>query len=365
MIRDWLANRECIVSINLLRAAEFRRYLRAPEQLALEVEHALREAGDRTVRVFIDEVQKLPELLDEVHDLMQNHQERTQFILTGSSARKLKRSGVNLLAGRAIVRHLHPFSFAEIPDFDLGRALNWGTLPKAYLGASSPVAFLEAYVGTYLKEEIQLESAVRRLDAFQRFLEVAAQMNGHLINYTKVGKDCHVSAKTVREYFGILEDTLLAFRLDPWARSVREQVRQQPKFYFFDNGVLNALRGELRIDLRPSSYRYGGLFETFVVQELHRQNDYLDRGRRFHHWRTDADDEVDVIVDRGWSQPPTAVEIKSANAPTVDDVDGLRVFGKLYPEARLLCLCQTPRPYRIGQRIEVLPWKDGVAEALA
>ncbi len=299
-----------------------------------------------------------------IYSLIETYPQNLQFIFTGSSARKLKITGSNLLAGRANIKNLHPLSMIELPSFDIYKALTIGTLPKPYLSKSLPYNFLESYVGTYLKEEIQIESNIRRLDGFQRFLELAAQANGTLINYTKIGRDCKLSSKTIAEYFSILVDTLIAIRLDPWNRSIREQIRRQPKFYFFDNGILNTLRGEINIDLKPASYRYGNLFETLVINEVFRLNDYLEKRRKFFHWRTENNFEVDLIIDQGFSSPPIALEIKSSSEVALDDLSGLVEFKKFYPNSRLICLCQTPRKYQLDSNIEVWPWKEGIISIL-
>lgn len=346
-------------SINLLHDDEFSRYLINPSLLRSEVNAALQTHGRLTV--LIDEVQKLPPLLDEVHDLIEKKKESINFLLTGSSARKLKRDGANLLGGRAWTLNLHPLTHREC-DLDLDRALRIGTLPKIYLNDQEPERTLRAYVGTYLKEEIQQESQVRNLQGFARFLEIAAQMNGEPINYTEIGKDSGVSGKTAQEYFSILIDTLLAFRIDGWSRSTRAQTRQSPKYYFFDCGVLNALTGELRAELKPASFRYGKLFETWVVLEIIRLSQYADLDWRFHYWRTSTGMEVDLVIRRG-SSPVTAIEIKSSTQPGAADLKGLRAFLSEYPKAQPLLLCRTPRAYEIDG-IRILPWAEGIAEIL-
>jgi predicted AAA+ superfamily ATPase len=362
-IREVGASHPSLLQINLLESRTFRRLLADPGLLCQEVsEQLLRLKDSDFLLVTIDEVQKIPELMDEVHNLIETHPNRLQFILTGSSARKLKAKGANLLAGRAMVLNLHPLTAAEIPNLNLSRVLKFGSLPKALLSQREPTSYLEAYVGTYLKEEIQAEGLVRRLESFHRFIEVAAQVNGTFVNYSKIARDCNVAASTVQNYFQILEDTLLVFRLDPWLRSVREQIKQQPKYYFFDLGVLNAIRGELRIDLKPSSYRYGSLFESWIIQELHRWNGNLDFGLKLYQWHDEGGHEVDCIAEQASSMPPFAIEIKSGTAPQANDLEGLIVFGQRYPNAKLRCFCNTPHPYRVDKSILCVPWQDGLKE---
>jgi predicted AAA+ superfamily ATPase len=308
--------------------------------------------------VFIDEVQRLPNLLNEVHALIERHRNRLQFILTGSSARKLRRGGANLLAGRAWTIHLHPLTHRESAS-DLARALHFGTLPGIYLAEASPERTLRAYVQTYLKEEIQQEANLRRVDGFVRFMDVAGQMNGEPVNFTKIGRDCGVSTKTVQDYYSILVDTLLVFRLDGWAHSVRKQLRQQPKFYWFDCGVLNAIRGDLGAAPKEGSSRYGNLFETWVIQEMLRLNDYAETDCRFHFWRTNTGMEVDVVLSRDGVRARTAIEIKSSTAPGPEEVGGLLSFQSENPNAELWCVCRTPQAYSAGG-IRFLPWQDAL-----
>lgn len=347
-------------NINLLHDDQFTRYLSHPSLLRTEVEAALKKEGRLTV--LIDEVQKLPVLLDEVHDLLEKHKGRIGFLLTGSSARRLKRTGANLLAGRAWTLALHPITHREA-ELDLERALQIGTLPGIYWGDTDPERTLKAYVGTYLKEEIQVESQVRNLQAFARFLEIAAQMNGEPVNYSEIAKEAGVSPKTAQEYYSILEDTLLAFRIDGWSKSARKQTLQSPRYYIFDCGVLNALRGELKTELRPTSFRYGKLFETWIVLELIRLSQYEDLDFHFHYWRTNTGLEVDLVLRRSASHPLLAVEIKSTEAPSSSDLKGLKSFLGAHPKAKPFLLCRASRALEIDG-IPAFPWRDGIAEIL-
>lgn len=186
-------------------------------------------------------------------------------------------------------------------------------------------------------------------------------MNGEPVNFTKIGRDCGVSIKTVQDYYSILVDTLIAFRLDGWSHSVRNQLRQQPKFYWFDCGVLNAIRGELGTAPAESSSRFGNLFETWVVQEMIRLNDYAETDFRFHYWRTNTGMEVDLVLSHDATSPLRAIEIKSAPAPVLEDVSGLASFQSENPGVELWCVCRTPRAYTIGD-VQFLPWKEAFAK---
>ncbi len=347
------------IQIDLLDQKTFLRYLNHPDTLREEVQAEWERAPRKPLFVLIDEVQKVPALLDAVHSLFNENPKGVQFLLTGSSARKLKRGGANLLAGRAYVAHLHPLTHREV-RLNLPKALQFGTLPGLYLTEAKPEAWLEAYVGTYLKEEIQQEALVRKLNSFTRFLEFASQAHGEPVNFSKMARQGIASVPTIQDYFSILVDTLIAFRLDGWSTSVRRQLLQAPKFYFFDCGVLNALRGELRTELRPSSFRYGKLFETWVILEMIRLNDYASAGYQFAYWRTNTGLEVDVVLYRNAMEPPVAVEIKSGDAPAEQELKALLAFQKENPKAKLYCFCQAPRA-RLVHGIRILPWQEGLA----
>ena len=358
LARELLQKRPPALAIDLLDQKAFLRYLNHPDTLHEEVHAAWERFPGKPLFVLIDEVQKVPALLDVVHSLFNESSTGVQFLLTGSSARKLKRGGANLLAGRAYVAHLHPLTHREV-RVDLSKALQYGTLPGLYLSKAKPEAWLEAYVGTYLKEEIQQEALVRKLDSFARFLEFASQAHGEPVNFSKMARQGIASVPTIQEYFSILVDTLIAFRLDGWSTSVRRQLLQAPKYYFFDCGVLNALRGELRTELRSSSFRYGKLFETWVILEMIRLNDYAGSGYRFAYWRTNTGLEVDLILYRNALEPPAAIEIKSGDAPAEQDLKALLAFQKENPKAKLYCFCQAPRA-RLAHGIRILPWQEGV-----
>jgi predicted AAA+ superfamily ATPase len=361
LAQQQLAGKQTL-SINLLSLRQQARYTQHPELFRSDIEFQL-NASDLPLLVLIDEVQKLPVLLDEVHYFLEQYPRgRIQFLLTGSSARKLKRSGANLLAGRALSLSLHPLSLLELP-LNLEKALQHGTLPLYYLEQQQTSLLLEAYVETYLKEEVQAERLVRRLEPFQRFLEVAAQMNGKPVNYSACARDVGVSDYAIRDYYSILVDTYLLFEVPAWARSTRKQLSKTSRFYFFDCGVLNALLNEQSLQVLPGNRRYGNLFETFVVGEFFRQNEYLQTRRKFYWWHTTTNEEVDLVLDRGLQLAPIAIEIKSADSVDASDVEGLLSFESENQGARLFCVCRTSSPYSLG-KVTVLPWNSGITEIL-
>ena len=310
------------------------------------------ELMDEGELVIIDEVQKVPALLDEVHWLIENRGLR--FILSGSSARKLRRSGANLLGGRALRRTLFPLVSAEIPDFDLNRALNNGMLPRHYLVAN-PSKRTQAYIGDYLQQEIVEEAVVRQLDAFTRFLQVAALSDTEIVNFTNIAQDCGVSSKTVKEYFTILEETMLGFYLPAFTKVVKRRLIQSPKFYYFDVAIPNHLLH--RYPLQPGTNIYGHAMEHLVIQELRAYISYnYDEDKKLAYWRTlDNRYEVDVLIcDANTNRVEIAIEVKSASEVTSGDTKGLKAFGEEHPDAKLIMLSMEMRP-RVLNGIEVWP----------
>ena len=344
---------EPLISYDFLKFDVYERYLKNPSLFRAELEFEAKKRK-HPVWVWVNEVQKIPVLLDEVHTLMESHKGKFRFLLMGSSARKLKRGGANLLAGRALSLKLHPLTHLEAPG-SLDTFLKWGSLPGMIIDQEQQALALKSYVSTYLKEEIFQEALVRRIDGFSRFLEVAGQYHGESIDASAIAKVAGVTSQTVADYIQILEDTMLAWRLPGWSASVKKQLRTRSKLYLFDNGIANALRGELGIELKESSSRYGKLFECWVIQELFRLNDYQQWDYKFSYWKTNTDVEVDVVVSRGAGSPIAAIEIKSSTEPTSKDLRGLKIFHDEYPKARLMVLCRTAKPYSIDG-IDILPW---------
>jgi predicted AAA+ superfamily ATPase len=335
------------IKINLLYSEDYRVYLNNPSHLAKQV-RALVSKATRSAYVFIDEIQLIPELLNEVHALIEELGPKAVFILTGSSARKLKRGDVNLLAGRAALINFFPISSLEY-DFELyfDQIIKYGTLPKIINEADSEIveAYLNTYTHTYLKEEIQQEALVRNLPAFARFLELAAQHNGQPINCSKIAKLLGVSANTIASYYSILEETLIAAAIPSWTHSVKHQLQQSPRYYFFDHGIVRTLCGELRSELTSSSFRFGAMFEALVVNELIKAMSINNSPLKLYSFRNRSNKEIDLVLQSGPFATPIGVEIKSATAPTASDVRHLKLLKEENSNAKLVVLCRCKYPY--------------------
>ncbi len=278
--------------------------------------------------VVIDEVQRVPELLNTVHQLIEN--QGLKIILTGSSARKLRSRGVNLLAGRAVTKSMHPLTAVELgPDFSLDQALTRGHLPAACT-EQDPADYLSAYVHTYIREEVQQEGLVRNLQAFARFLEAASLSQASVLNISQVARECEVNRKVVEGYFHILEDLLLAWRLPVFTRKSRRRMSAHPKFFFFDAGVFRTLRPKGPLD-RPEEID-GAALETLVFQEIRAVNDNLGLRYDLYYWRTSEKQEVDLVLygEKGL----IGIEVNRAGAIRNHDIKGLRAFVQDYPMAR-------------------------------
>jgi predicted AAA+ superfamily ATPase len=338
-------------TIDLLQNDAFLEYSKDPSLLRREAE----ERARRGVKlVFVDEVQKVPALLDEIHGLIERL--KLRFILTGSSARKLRRGGANLLAGRAATLRMHPLVVEEHGDvFDLERALRFGALP-AVVDAPDDEArsLLRDYAETYLREEVQAESLVRNLGGFARFLDVAAAQSGELLNASSVARDAALSARTVREYFQILEDTLLAFRLEAWRTSVRARLVAHPRVYLFDTGVTNALNRRLTGPLDAAGR--GRLFEQWLVLECRRLLDYAQSEARLFFWRTNHGAEVDLLVEKH-GRLLAAAEIKTRRRIAGADLTGLRSFASEHPKVPRFVVTPNAEPQRL-EGVLVTNWRD-------
>lgn len=303
--------------INLLEETAFLRYGRNADLLIADLKNI-----PKLHDVIIDEIQKLPRLLDVIHHLIET--EKRRFILTGSSARKLKRGHANLLAGRAFHYYLYPMTSWELDsEFDLSLILKWGSLPRIFsLSDEDKEEFLRSYAQTYLKEEILEEQIVRNGMSFRNYLEIAAQENGKTINFSKIARDVNVDTKTIQNYFQILEDTMLGFFLPAFHQSIRKSVKLQPKFYLFDLGVKRALALELKSDLVPRTSAYGFAFEHFLIAEIFRINSYTRSDFSLFHYQTTSGGEIDLVLKRG--KEIIAVEIKSSNHPDMVEVAKLK-----------------------------------------
>jgi predicted AAA+ superfamily ATPase len=308
--------------LDLLEAELYNDLLANPQRLERLIPKGFRDW------IVIDEIQKVPNLLDEVHRLIESEQHH--FILTGSSARKLRRRGYNLLAGRALTLFFHPLTVPELgEDFRLDHSLAFGHLPSACT-EDDPKAYLESYVRTYLQEEVREEGLTRNLAAFARFLEAASFSQGSPLNVSSVARDCAVERKVVENYFGILEDLLIAWRLPVFTRRSRRRLGAHDKFYFFDAGVYRTLRPSGPLDM-PEEIE-GMALETLFLQELVALNGLLAKGYTVYYWRTAAGAEVDFVLygKRGL----LAFEVKRSSRMTAQALRGLKAFVADYPMAR-------------------------------
>ena len=332
---------------DLLNSEEFERLFRNPELLREELKHA-----DENSLVIIDEVQKIPQLLDEVHWLISNRNIR--FILCGSSARKLLRCGANLLGGRALRTIMYPLVTAEIPDFDLLKAVRNGMLPRHYT-TQNPQRRLQAYIGDYLNEEIRAEALSRNLLSFTRFMEIAAQSNGEMIVYKNIAQDCGVSANTVKEYFQILEQTMVGYSIPGFTATTKRRAITAPKFYYFDVGIANYLLK--RNNIVPGTDDFGRAFEHLMMQEIiaYLGYNYLDEKPTY--WRTSGGYEVDCIIGNG----RVAIEFKSNDEVKSRHTKGLKAFQEEYPSARLIVVSMDKYKRDING-VEVFPATEFLSE---
>lgn len=305
---------------------------------------------------IIDEIQKVPVLLDVVHKLIT--EKAGLFVLTGSSARKLKRGAANLLAGRAFTRNLFPLTHNELNDqFSLEKVLSYGTLPEVWqLSEKDIKEYLKTYIFTYIKEEIQTEQLVRNLRPFRQFIEICGQMNGKIINYAKIAKEIGVDPATVKEYFEILEDTMIGFKLDSCETSVRKRIRKSPKFYLFDCGVARIMALDLTGPLTSKSALFGPLFEQFIILEINRFIHYHQLDWELNYLMTTNDVEIDLIIKRS-GQTTLLIEIKSKKLVTQEDIKNVSTFAKEISNSQGLCLSNDPNA-KIIENVECLYWMD-------
>lgn len=345
--------------VDLLKADEFRRYATRPEALRLSIQAA---GAGPSRQVVVDEIMKVPALLDEVHWMIENLDVR--FALCASSARKVRRGAAGLLGGRALRFELRGLTSAELgTDFDIHRIVNYGFLPRPYLDPE-PGELLESYLADYLKEEIAAEGLVRNLPIFADFLEAAALSDTEMVRFSNLAQDCGVSNPTVKAYYGILEDTLLGRWLPAWRKRPKRRVARTPKFYFSDVGVVNRLarRGELM----PGSELFGKAFENWLFHELSAYLAYARSEERLSYWRLSGGTEVDFVI----GDMRIAIEAKAAVRIGSRHLKGLRTLAQDHPEVRRrLVVCLEPRAMKTDDGIEILPvrhfldelWTDGFA----
>ncbi|MBP5691680.1 MAG: ATP-binding protein [Bacteroidaceae bacterium] len=317
-----------VIYYDLLKSDLRRRLRRNPELFR----NALMKEPEGTL-VIVDEIQKVPDLLDEVHLLM--FEKHLKFILSGSSARRLKKEGANTLGGRAAKRTLFPLVWPEIPDFDIDRAVQNGMIPPHY-AVKDATDRLEAYVDLYLREEIQEEVLVQDIDDFARFMEVAAISDGEMINYENIASDCGISAKTVKSYFRILYDTLIGYEIPAYTKVIKRRVSQAPKFYYFDVGLANYLMG--RNSLKRGTDDFGHAFEHYIVQEILAYRGYFKRRENISFWHTYTGLEVDIVI----GDASVAIEIKSSEEIMNRHKTGLNAFKEEHPDCRAILVSLDP-----------------------
>jgi len=340
------------IRYDLLKTDELARLLAAPHLLREEL-FAL-SPKEMQYPVIIDEVQKAPALLNEVHWLIEN--KKIGFILCGSSARKLKRGAANLLGGRAWRFNFYPLVYPEIPDFDLLRAFKHGLLPANYL-SDQPERMLKSYIGDYLVEEIQAEGLVRNLPGFAKFMDLVGYTNGQMLNFANIARDIGIDAKTVKEYYQILIDTLIGYYIEPYHKKVkRDLIHSTPKFYLFDVGVANHLKHRTINILKGEEA--GDAFEHYILTELTAYLGLNEIDFPINYWRSKSGLEVDFILERG----KVAIETKISSNIDASDIKGIIAFCEDYQPKRALVVCQAPRKRiikTIGKtKIEIMPWRS-------
>ena len=336
--------------IDLLNTDLFFKYSKQPSVFRLEALEKIHREGVQ--RIFIDEIQRIPLLLNEVHFLIEK--EKCQFILTGSSARSLKRKAANLLAGRAVERYLHPFIYQEIKeDFKLEEALLFGTLPPVFQKSrNEKIDILSAYAHTYLQEEIQSEGLVRNLGGFSRFLDLAASQSGEILSFSAISRECHLPIRTVQAYYEILEDTLIGFRLEPWRKSLRKRLTGHPKFYLFDTGVTNAINRRLTAPPDPASK--GRLFEQFIILETRRMAQYYQSEANLFYWRTNHGAEVDLLIEKH-GKILGAFEIKGSSQIAGAHLSGIRAFREEHPKVACHVISTAEHAFDLDG-VKIMPW---------
>ncbi|MBN2124830.1 MAG: ATP-binding protein [Deltaproteobacteria bacterium] len=343
--------------IDLLPQRNYLGYAKNPGSVREEIlAHLERYPEGKCV---IDEIQKIPSLLDEVHELIESR--GTMFILTGSSARKLRRGAANLLAGRAYTYRLFPLTFEELGDrFNLDRALRIGTLPVLWGNREEdPAEFLRSYTETYLKEEVAAEGLVRDIGPFAQFLDIAAASDGETVNANNIARECSVSAKTVQQYYQILEDTFVAVKLPAWTRSARRRLVSNPRYYLFDPGVANALCHTLSERINPNLL--GRRFEQFVIGQLTAAIHYHRLDYTLHYWRTNHGAEVDVLLCTG-DRITCALEIKSSRHIASESLTGLKSFLQDNPGVPAYVLGIKQRRRKLAEGLTVIDWQDFIQE---
>ncbi|MBF0366857.1 MAG: ATP-binding protein [Oligoflexia bacterium] len=353
LIRSELKNTKYF-AVNLLESDIYYKYSKDPSQLRSDLIYQIEKK--KIQFIFIDEVQKIPQLTNEIHNLIEKYP-RVHFVLSGSSARKLKRGNANLLGGRAIIEHLMPLTKNELKDdFVLEQVLQHGSLVGMYFDQREiRIQKLKAYVDTYLREEIAQEGLVRNFELFHRFLDVSGAYHAEIINYTNIAREAGSSVKTIQNYFSILYETLLAFELRAWDKSIKRQLSKHPKFYFVDNGITNAIAQRLNDPLDAATR--GKLFEQWFINEIRTWIFYTKKELSLYYWRTERGEyEVDLIISKH-QKPVLAIELKAKKKVSRKEVQSLLEFKKEFVKTRAICVCECSVPYSI-EEIDILPYNN-------
>ena len=352
LMNESFISSECLY-YDFLKTELYEKFKTEPQLFRQESLHR-----DKKRRIIIlDEIQRIPELLNEVHYLMEKDKSLV-FAISGSSARKLKRSQANMLGGRALTYRLYPFTHLELgKSFILDKALQLGTLPPIYLEKDTQIAkgLLESYAETYLEEEIRAEALVRNISSFLRFLRLAACENGNIINYSNIARETANKGQNVKEYFQILEDTLIGFHLLAYVKSARKRLMRHPKFYFFDTGVQRVLAKRIYQDISRYTPEYGRLFEHFIIKEIIHLSQYKKKNYEFSFFRTENGAEVDLIIETP-DEKVFALEIKANTNPRLSDLKGLKSFKEICPKAKLVCISLAENEMHY-ENISVYPWQ--------
>ena len=337
--------------VNLLNSGDLFKYLR---DLSLFGREAREKIKSGIGHIVIDEIQRAPLLLDEIQALMFDHP-RVQFVLTGSSARKLKRGAANLLGGRAAVYYLFPFVYAELKNAALEDILRWGTLPALMDKTEREKKdILNAYGHVYLQEEIKSEGIARNLPGFTRFLDMAAGQSGELVSFSSIARECYLPVRTVQSYYEILEDTMIGARLQAWDKSLRKRIVAHPKFYLFDLGVGNAINR--RLSGGPDRQALGRLFEQFIILETDRMRHYLKSDAKMFFWRTNHGAEVDLLIEKN-GKITAAIEIKYMDRISTAELTGLRSFKEEYPKTPSYLVGRVGHSHELNG-VHILPWQE-------
>jgi predicted AAA+ superfamily ATPase len=327
---------------DFLLSSDYQKLLNNPAHIREMI-----DANPNIKTIVVDEIQLMPSLLNEIHWLIVN--KGIRFIMSGSSTRKIKRAGVNLLGGRALRYELYPLVSVEIPEFDLHRALNNGLLPRHY-DSQNPKKILSAYIGSYLRDEIAAEALVRDVPSFSRFLEVAALTNGEMLNYSNIANDANVSSYTVKEYFQILEDTLLGRYVPSFQKRPKRRVITAPKFYLFDVGIVNSLLNREKIE--AGSELFGKAFEHFIYQEIYAHSRYSDINYQISYWRTASQIEIDFVL----GDHEVAIEVKSTTNANPRHLKGLKAFAEEYNVKHKILITNETQVRKVDD-IMIYPWK--------